>query len=119
MKPTREQTLQFARDAGLVVRAGEISPEFMGSVSEGYFDLAAVAYEAGVEKGKADYEREHLRHAVPLSDALRVMQEQVAEACAKLAENRKPRFSEFSTPSRDIAQEIRDGEWRKHLGETK
>jgi predicted nuclease with TOPRIM domain len=42
-------------------------------------------------------------------------QDQVSEACAKLAENRKPRFSEFSTPSKDIAQEIRAGEWRKHL----
>jgi hypothetical protein len=85
MKPTPAQTLQFARDAGLVVRAGEICPEWMGSVSEGYFDLAAVAYEAGVEKGKADYEREHLRHTAPLPDALVAMQNQVAEACAKAA----------------------------------
>ena len=85
MKPTREQMLQFAHEAGLEVRAGEISPEWMGSVSEGYFDLAAVAYEAGVEKGKADYEREHLRHTVPLPDALVAMQDQVAEACAKAA----------------------------------
>ena len=115
MKLTREQALQFARDAGLVVRAGEICPEWMGSVSEGYFDLAAVAYEAGVEKGKADYEREHLRHTVPLPDALHAMQEQVAEACAKLVENRKPCFSEFSTPSRDIARQIRSGEWRKYM----
>jgi hypothetical protein len=85
MKPTREQVQRFAREAGLVVRAGEICPAWMGSVSEGYFDLAAVAYAAGAEQGKADYEREHLRHAIPLPDALKVMQDQVAEACAKAA----------------------------------
>ena len=110
MKPTREQTLQFAREAGLVVRAGEICPEWMGGVSEGYFDLAAVAYEAGVEKGKADYEREHCRHTVPLPDALRAMQEQVAEACAKAAN--------AACATNRVLISIRSGEWRAHLGET-
>jgi hypothetical protein len=116
MKPTREQTLQFARDAGLVVRAGEICPEWMGSVSEGYFDLAAVAYAAGVEKGKEAYEREHLRHTVPLPDALRAMQDQVAEACAKVLEN-----GSFLSPESIVAlaangaaKALRAGEWRKY-----
>ena len=106
MKPTREQTLQLARYAGLNVRAGEISPEFMGSVSEGYFDLAAVAYAAGVEKGKEAYEREHLRHAVPLPDALMVIQDQVAEACARAA-------NEACATNRVLIA-IRT-EWRKYL----
>ena len=106
MKPTREQTLQLARDAGLVVRAGEICPEWMGSVSEGYFDLAAVAYEAGAEKGKEAYEREHLRHTVPLPDALKAMQDQVAEACAKAA-------NEACATNRVLIT-IRT-EWRKYM----
>ena len=62
----------------------------------------------------------HLRQQIAAHTASQIDRgRSVAEACAKLAENRKPRFSEFSTPSKDIAQEIRDGEWRKHLGETK
>jgi hypothetical protein len=117
MRPTREQTLQLARDAGLVVRAGEICPEWMGSVSEGYFDLAAVAYEAGVEKGKEAYEREHLRHTVALPDALRAMQEQVAEACAAAIED-LILHREWMTPG-DAAAAINSGEWRKYLEETK
>ena len=85
MKPTREQAMQIAREAGLDVRDGEIYPDWRGNVSEDYLDLIDVAYAAGAEKGKADYEREHLRHTVPLPDALKVMQDQVAEACAKAA----------------------------------
>ena len=121
MKPTPAQTLQFAREAGLVVRAGEICPEFMGSVSKVKVALAAVAYEAGVEKGKADYEREHLRHTVPLPDALRVMQDQVAEACAVMLEN-----GSFLSPESIVAlaangaaKALRAGEWRKYMGEMK
>ena len=109
MKPTPAQTLQFARDAGLVVRAGEICPELMGSVSEGYFDLAAVAYEAGVEKGKTDYEREHLRHAVPLPDALRAMQDQVVEACVDYL------LEIGALGDGDFVLALRSGEWRKYM----
>jgi hypothetical protein len=44
----REKVLQAAREAGLKVTADcEILPAFIGSVSEGYFSLYAIAYEAG------------------------------------------------------------------------
>jgi hypothetical protein len=110
--------MQFARDAGLLVtRDGEITPRYKGNYSEGYFDLAAVAYEAGAEKGKEDYEREHLRHTVPLPDALKVMQDQVAEACAVMLEN-----GSFLSPESIVAlaangaaKAIRAGEWRKYM----
>lgn len=129
MKPTPAQTLQFAREAGLVVRAGEICPEWMGNVSEGYFDLAAVAYAAGAEKGKADYERELLRHTTPLPDALAAMQGQVAEACAKMCDKRRRTISignglsmwshgEASVEASYCAEHIRAGKWRAYLGET-
>jgi len=77
--------MQIAREAGLDVRGGDILPHYRGGVSEGYLDLIDAAYAAGAEKGKEAYEREHLRHTVPLPDALRAMQDQVAEACAKAA----------------------------------
>ena len=69
--------------------------------------FAELAYQAGAEKGKADYEREHLRHTIPLPDALRVMQEQIAEACAKAA-------NEVCATNRVLIA-IRSGEWRKYM----
>ena len=128
MKPTREQAMQIAREAGLDVRGGDILPHYRGGVSEGYLDLIDAAYAAGAEKGKEAYEREHLRHTAPLPDALRVMQEQVAEACIKVIEHHK--IPVGNSPAGEIAcrltygalndlrEEIRAGEWRAHLGET-
>ena len=114
MKPTREQIEQWQDRVD-----GGKDDRLFTHTQDWLTEFATLAYQAGAEKGKEDYEREHLRHAIPLPDALRAIQNQVSEACAKLVENRKPRFSEFSTPSKDIAQEIRDGEWRKYMGETK
>ena len=39
--------------------------------------IASMFYAAGAEKARADYEREHCRHVVPLPDALKAM---IAEA---------------------------------------
>jgi hypothetical protein len=118
MKPTREQALQIAREAGLDVRGGDILPHYRGSNSEGYFRLVAAAYEAGVEKGKADYEREHLRHTVPLPDALVAMQNQVAEACAKVCDDLadcEENTDAYRAGAHWCREIIRSAEWRKYM----
>lgn len=51
-----------------------------GSAKDQLTRFYKLAYAAGLEQGRADYEREHCRHVVPLPDALVAMQEQVAEA---------------------------------------
>jgi uncharacterized protein YdaT len=77
MKPTREQTMQFAHEADLEVRSGDILPRYRGGVSEGYFDLAAVAYASGVKKGKEDYESKHCNEI----ERLRAENEQLSRIC--------------------------------------
>jgi hypothetical protein len=112
MKPTREQVEQWqdrvdrGKDDRLFTHTQDWLTEF-----------AALAYQAGAEKGKEAYEREHLRHAVPLPDALRIMQEHVAEACAVMLEN-----GSFLSPESIVAlaangaaKAIRAGEWRKYM----
>ena len=116
--------MQIAREAGLDVRAGEIYPDWRGNVSEDYLELIDVAYSAGAEKGKEVYEREHCRHTVPLPDALKVMQEQVAEACAKACDELHNDWKFDDLPDsnsgpRSCATVVRAGEWRKYIGETK
>jgi hypothetical protein len=111
MKPTREQVEQWQDhvDGGKDDRLFTHTQDWLD-------EFAELAYQAGAEKGKADYEREHLRHAVPLPDALRVMQDQVAEACAVMLEN-----GSFLSPESIVAlaangaaKAIRSGGWRKY-----
>ena len=103
MKPTREQVQQWVFESGLDVRVRQI---------------VELAYQAGAEKGKADYEREHLRHAVALPDALRVMQEQVAEACAKVCDDLadcEQNTDAYRAGAHWCREIIRAGEWRKFM----
>ena len=121
MKPTREQVTQW----GLLVfdehpedKGHVISPSGYNWIDDKLAEFAALAYQAGAEKGKEAYEREHLRHTVPLPDALRVMQNQVAEACAKACddladcEENTDAYRAGAHWCRDI---IRSGEWRKYM----
>lgn len=105
MKPTRERIAAW-------VKKSCIATYGLGYTAwEGQLErFAELAYQAGLEQGRADYEREHLRHTVPLPDALVAMQEQVAEACAKAANEA------YATNHVLIA--IHSGEWRKYLGES-
>ena len=104
MKPTREQIEQWQDHVD-----GGKDDRLFTHTQDWLTEFAELAYQAGAEKGKADYDREHLRHAVPLPDALRIMQDQVAEACAKAA-------NEASCANRVLIA-IRT-EWRNYMGET-
>ena len=87
--------------------------------------FAELAYQAGARKARADYEREHLRHTVPLPDALKVMQDQIAGACIKVVERHE--IPVGNSLAGEIAcqltykalsiirEELRDGEWRRYL----
>ena len=111
MKPTLEQIEQWQDHVD-----GGKDDRLFTHTQDWLTEFAELAYRAGAEKGKEAYEREHLRHTVPLKDALRVMQEQVAEACAAVSDSVDTFAS--SNPPVMISKLIRSGEWRAHLGET-
>ena len=112
MKPTREQIEQWQDRVD-----GGKDDRLFTHTQDWLTEFAELAYQAGAEKGKADYEREHLRHAVPLPGALRVMQEQVAEACAKLVFNmaQLKAYDNQWVALHDAQWLIRQGEWRKYM----
>ena len=111
MKPTQQEVMQWVFESGLDVRVRQI---------------VELAYQAGMEQGKADYERENLRHTVALPDSLNVVQDQVAEACAKMCDKRRRTVSlgnglsmwshgEASVEASYCAEHIRAGEWLKYM----
>jgi flagellar motor switch protein FliG len=110
MKPTRELI-----DAEMAEYSDGAYADH-GSAKDQLTRFYELAYQAGAEKGKADYEREHLRHTVPLPDALKVMQDQVAEACAKLVFNmaQLKAYDNQWVALHDAQWLIRQGEWRKY-----
>lgn len=65
---------------------------------------------------KLTEQREHLRHTVPLPDALKAMQEQVAEACAKVCDDLadcEQNTDAYRAGAHWCREIIRSGEWRK------
>ena len=120
MKPTLEQIEQWQDHVD-----GGKDDRLFTHTQDWLTEFAELAHQAGMEKGKADYEREHLRHTVPLPDALRVMQDQVAEACIGVIE--AYRIPVGNSLDEEIAcqstykalsiirEELRAGEWRAHF----
>lgn len=109
MKPTRERIAAW-------VKKSCIATYGLGYTAwEGQLErFAELAYQAGLEQGRADYEREHLRHTVALPDTLKAMQDQVAEACSKLCESIWDNQSRHKEAI-DCEQAIRQGKWRKYM----
>lgn len=113
MKPTRERIAAW-------VKKSCIATYGLGYTAwEGQLErFAELAYQAGLEQGRADYEREHLRHTVPLPDALKAMQEQVAEACAKVCDDLadcEQNTDAYRAGAHWCREIIRSGEWRKYM----
>ena len=114
MKPTREQVIQWAVSAQLV----GTTRDYTRAVAPRIERFAEFAYKAGAEKGKEAYEREHCRHAVPLPDALKAMQDQVAEACAKVCDDLadcEQNTDAYRAGAHWCREIIRCGEWRKFM----
>lgn len=112
MKPTREQITQWAISAKLIGTARNYARDIAPLLER----FAELAYAAGLEQSRADYEREHCRHVVPLPDALVAMQDQVAEACAKVCDDLadcEQNTDAYRAGAHWCREIIRSGEWRK------